>query len=95
MCSAQKPSGKTRLEKTSVANAARSLTSFGGFCAYKFNAYENTEGTISAGAGRNLWRYMLLKVFVPSYERMVQPSFKPSVAVSAVISTLPETATPY
>ena len=38
---------------------------------------------------------MLLKAFAPSYERMVQPSSKPSVAVNAIISTPPETATPY
>ena len=48
-----------------------------------------------ASAGRNLWRYTLLKVFASSYERMVQPSHKPSFAVSAIISTSPETATPY
>ena len=57
--------------------------SFGGSCAYKFDAYGTTEGTISASTGRNLWPYMLLKAFAPSYERMVQPSSKPSVAVSA------------
>ena len=49
----------------------------------------------SASAGRNLWRYIPLKAFAPSYERMVQPSLKPSVAVSTIISTSPETATPY
>ena len=38
---------------------------------------------------------MLLKAFAPSYERMVQPSLKPSIAVSAITSTLPETATPH
>ena len=43
----------------------------------------------------NLWRLMLLKAFAPSYERMVQPSSKLSVAVSANISNPPETATPY
>ena len=42
-------------------------------------------GTISASAGRNLWRYIMLKAFAPSYERMVQPSSKPSVAVNAII----------
>ncbi|CAM9208726.1 unnamed protein product [Ascophyllum nodosum] len=50
---------------------------------------------IFASAGRNLWWYILFKVFGPLYERMVQPSSKPSVTVSAIISTPPETATPY
>ena len=59
-------------------------------CAVRF-----TGAAISASADRNLWRYILLKAFVPSYERMVQPSSKLSVAVNAVISTPPETATPY
>ena len=66
--------------------------SFGGSGAYRFDAWGTTEGTISASAGRKLWRYILLKAFAPSYGRMIQLSSKPNVALSAIISTPPETA---
>ena len=38
---------------------------------------------------------MLLKAIVPSYEKMVQRSSKPRVPVRVMISTPPETVTPY
>ena len=45
--------------------------SFGDSRAYKFDAEGTNEGTISASASRNLWRYILLEAFAPTYERMV------------------------
>ena len=50
--------------------------------------------TIPTSIGRKLWRYMLLKALVPSYERMTKPSSKPSVAVSTMASTPPSNETP-
>ena len=46
-------------------------------------------------AGKKLRRHMLLKAFAPSDERMMQNSSKPSVVVSAKISTPPETVALY
>ena len=50
------------------STANRSLD---GSRACKFDASGTTEGTISASASRNLWRYILVEAFAPSCERMV------------------------